>query len=304
MPTPELQELAKLHQALELTRFSKRRDAPAWLRAWRAREKWDARWQRTFTKYMLLHQDDVHLRKLAEEGRKAWGVGRLRKAATPDAAGVAAALQSEINEDQFVSGGLAIYLGLALDESEDAGQFTLDALGLDETFSWATQRDFVRDPFAVRGSKVMQQVYGTHRDRLAKMVIEVCNPAQPKTIDQLVKEIKSEWGQVTTKQARTIARSETASVWETTNFNAMNLNDVREVEWIVATGPAIGTKTFPVCERCLKRSAEGPYVMGEVVIVPPEHPNCRCTLVPIDDPYWLPPAEPWTGAETQLEIFR
>lgn len=297
-------ELTKLHEAVELVRFAKRRDAPAWLRAWRAREKWDARWRRTLAHYMLDQRSGVNVHKLAATGRGAWGAGLLRKAASvPNPEMVADELRTAVDQEQFVNGALAVYLGLSLDEGEDAGQFTLDALGLDETFSWATQRDFVRDPFSVRGSKILQQVYGTHIDRLAKMVTEVCNPAQPKTVNELVKEIKTEWTDVTTRQARVIARSESAAVWETTNFNAMNLNQVQDVEWIVATGPAIGTKTFPVCERCLRRATLGPYALSDLDKIPPEHPNCRCTLVPKYDPEWLPPAEPWAGSETPLEVF-
>jgi hypothetical protein len=66
----------------------------------------------------------------------------------------------------FARGAMAVYMSLAHDMSEDAGQHTLDQLGLNETFRWTSVRDMPRDPNAVRGSKVIQHAYGRHIEQL------------------------------------------------------------------------------------------------------------------------------------------
>jgi SPP1 gp7 family putative phage head morphogenesis protein len=244
----------------------------------------------------------ANLDQLIALGRAAWKNAPLQKAANdvPDAAAVSAALQTQIAADQFSRGAMALYVGLALDTAEEVGQLTLDALGLNRTFAWAHQRAFARDAFAVRGSKIIHHAHGYHVDRLAEVVVRACNPTRPLTIGDLTKEIRTQWADVSRKNALRVARTESANVWERTNWYAMRANGVKQVQWIIATGPAIGNTVEPVCEICLQRKVESPYVMDDMVIFPPVHPNCRCTLVPKLDPTWLPPAEPWTGGESPL----
>lgn len=199
-------------------------------------------------------------------------------------------------------GGYAVYMSLAEDEMVDALEHSLDTLGLDRTWRWTGTRDMARDQYAVRGSKVIQHAYGNHVDKLAEMIIEATDPTEPKTQDQIRRDIREEWNQLTRKQVERIARTETAAVWETANYNAMRANDVVWYEWIVAHGPSIGPPvSYPVCKRCLKRAADGPYPSTEMPDLPPEHPNCRCTLVPSLSHDWLPPARPWHGDTLPLE---
>lgn len=249
-------------------------------------------------------RENIDITKIAREGERAWGAGRLRKTrATVDLSRIVEALQAVLRLIDFSTGVLAAYLELALDEGEDSGQSSLDALGVNETFAWASARDFTRDGFAVRGSKIIQSAYGTHVDRLAKLVAVKTNPANPTTIRQLTGEIKKEWSAITKSQATVIARTESAHVWETTNFNALSLNGVEDVDWLIASGPSIGVRVGPVCEQCLALAALSPYEVQRMDEIPPAHPNCRCTLVPILGPEWLPPAEPWTGSERRMAVF-
>lgn len=192
-------------------------------------------------------------------------------------------------------GGQAVYLSLAQDMSEDAGQHTLDTLGLDQTWRWTDPRDMARDQFAVRGSKVIQLAYGNHVGELQKMVVKATDPANPRSRKEVRDEIRKQWAEITRRDAERIARTETAAVWETTNFNAQRANDVTHFDWVIAHGPSIGgRKSEPVCPTCLKLAANGPYAADEVEL-PPAHPNCRCTLIPSLSHDWLPPAETWSG---------
>ena len=301
----ELAELARLQSSIELVKMSQRSDAAAWRAAWRQRDRWDGRWERSFDALLRDHQRGVDINELARVGQQAWGVGFLRKQRdTPKADDVIDLLRLELKEPDLRGGAMDAYVGLAADESEDAGQFALDALGINETFAWANVRDFARDIFKVRGSKIIQRMHGTHVARLAAAVIQACDPRKPKTLQEIVAQIRRDWAGVTRSQARVIARTEGAHVWETTNFNALHLNGVEQVDWLTAVGPAIGTTTEPVCPDCLRRAAAGPYPTDDVGEIPPLHPQCRCTIVAVYDPTWLPPAEPWTGGERKLVIFR
>lgn len=302
----EVADLWRLREDLELVQLAKRADSPMWKSAWRARDRWHPRWQRQVVKDFLAVRSGVSVEFIAETGRAAWSVGRLRKArGVPPADEVAAQLRAEMPPEDFQKGALAAYLALALDEGEDSGQHTLDSLGLDETFAWAQAREFAGNAMAIRGSKILAKAYDTHVDRLANLVIAKCDPAKPKTVRELTREIQKEWNLLTKKQAERIARTEAAFVWETTNWNAMHLNGVEEVDWLIASGPSVGKSRGPVCPDCLALAAEGPYPLGDMRVIPPAHPYCSCTLVKHYEPgeIWLPPAEPFTGSEHKLEIF-
>lgn len=298
MATPDLVELYDLRVKYETLALSKRGDGPVWRQAWRQRERWTPRWERRYEELFEKTTSQVDFDALAEEGVRAWT--KVDKAKRPSYFNIIRKLRKWISPVEFAKNFVAVYVGLALDESEDAGQYTLDALGLNKTFAWASVRDFARNPFAVHGSKVVQNAYGEHLERLAKMVLDKCDPAQPKNIEQLKKDIRDAWPQIGKKHANLIARTEAANVWETTNYNAMAANGVVRVDWLVAVGPNIGVKSEPVCEKCLLKSTDNPWVLADLDERAPLHPNCRCTLVPALDPEWLPPDEPWTGEKIQL----
>lgn len=195
----------------------------------------------------------------------------------------------------YERGGMGIYLSMAHDISEEAGQHGLDGLGLNRTFRWTTERDMVRDQFAVRGSKILQHAVGSHGDSLARIIVRATDPAHPQSLQQTVKQIRDEWGVLTKSEAERIARTETATIWETTHWNTMRNNNVRSVDWTIAKGPSIGPpKSLPVCPQCLEEAAGNPHPINEIDL-PPKHPNCRCHLVPRLPDDWLPPATTWDG---------
>lgn len=302
----EVAELTELYKELDLVKLAGRSDIALWAKAWRARDRWDARWQREYER-LLAPRKTLDLEKVARLGIRNWA--RLLKAASDEPPPGA---QARVEQGLIALGVTAptattaaerAYSSLGTSTAEDAGQFALDALRIDATFAWASPRDFATNLLAVRGSKIIQSAYGEHRSSLARMVLEKCNPSNPRTIGQLTADIRDEWARIAGWQARRIARTEAAAVWETTNYNALRHNGVEQVDWVVAHGPAIGRKMGPVCPVCLARAAQSPYDLSKMKSLPPQHPNCRCTLIPIYAADWLPPAEPWTGQEADFIHF-
>jgi hypothetical protein len=230
-----------------------------------------------------------------------------QQATPPPAHEVAQSLAAGFNEEAWAVGAVQVYLGLAYQTSTEAGQHALKALGLDKTFAWAHPQNMARDIFSVRGSKVIQNMYGNHLEALTKIIIQATDPRNPLTIDQVNAKIAEEWPALTRYQVERIARTETASVWTTTSVNAYRANGISKFESIIAHGPSIGTnpETLEIvsedpCDECTDYAADGPYDI-ESGDLPPWHPNCRCEAIPVledanGDP-WLPPAEPWTGGD-------
>lgn len=283
---------------LDAAHLTQRPDASAWRAAWRHQERLYGRWEREFQAALtaLDYLLQTNLQVIVEDALKEVHKSREHRLSLGDVIqrlvrGFRQAIRGATR------GWLAMYLGLAADAMEDAGQFTLDALGLNRTFRWASQRDFVRDELAVRGSKIIQHLYGNHVRRLAQIVVEATDPAHPQTVDDVVGTIMEQWERVAQSDARRIARTELATVWERTNWYTLRANGVRQVKWLTAQGPAIGVTVAAPCQHCLDLAAGSPYAMDTMTEIPPAHPNCRCTLVPVLDARWLPPAEPWTGSE-------
>lgn len=287
----------------DLAHIQSRPDRAQWLAAWRSRQRWFHRFERDFGAVLATAD-----RRLLPVVGRLLGQQTAKAEEPPPPAGrplnveeVIAALEAETAVDQFVQGAQALYVGMAMDAMGEAGQLTLDALGINKTWGWAGQRDFVRDALAVRGSKIIQEMYGNHLATLAAIIVAATAPASPKTIAQVTAQIREEWAAVARADAARIARTEVATVWERTNWYAMRANAVERVRWIVASGPAIGgKKSEPVCLACMEKAAGSPYRMDALDEIPPKHPNCRCTLVPVIDARWLPPMQPFTGAEEPL----
>lgn len=201
------------------------------------------------------------------------------------------------SSESFLRRAEPVFQSLARDTSEDAGQHTLDLLGLNATFRWTTARDMPDRLFAVRGSKVLLHSHGAQVQRLAEIVADATDPARPAGQTELRRRIREEWPGASAKAVARVARTESANVWEQTNYNVARANGITEFDWVIAHGPSIGPpKSYPVCPRCLKRAAEGPYSSDDPNwTIPPRHPNCRCTLIPKLAADWLPPAETWDG---------
>jgi predicted ABC-type ATPase len=208
-------------------------------------------------------------------------------------------LASGVNFNSWNEGAMQRYLGMTLDTSTLAGQVSLEHLGYHDTFEWAHPQQMARDIFSVRGSKVVQQMYGDHIDTLTKIITDATDPRNPKTLDQVRASIRQQWPDLQRYQVDRIARSETAAVWTTTAMNTYAANGITQFESIVATGPSIGIDSEDPCDECVDAAADVHSVDDDL---PPWHPNCRCEAIPVlegegDGEEWLPPDEPWTGGD-------
>lgn len=295
----ELIRVANLHVAAARA-LARRKFGMVFDRADRTRDRWDSRWIRELTPIWPKPEYGADIDALVAAGQEEWS--RVEKGPYWDAIRLAARkIFGRVKP--FAEGSNDKYLELARDTSEDAGQHVLDTLGLNTTFRWTTQEDLPRNLFAVRGSKVIQVAYGNHLDDLRQIVLDATNPQEPKTQNQIRREITEKWDELSRSQVERISRTESAAVWESMNYNTARANEVQEFDWLVAHGPSIGgAKSLPVCKRCLRMAAGGPYKAGAVEL-PPKHPHCRCTLIPRLADDWLPPREPWTGDVPPVDLL-
>lgn len=224
--------------------------------------------------------------------------------AAPSIAAIQDSLILGMTQGEFVANAAVEYLQLVVNTHAGAGQSALEHMGLNKTFAWANPRTMANDLFAVRGSKVIQNLYGTHMADLSKMILEATDPRSPKTVQQVKQQIQERWPQLKSWQAARIARTETAAVWTTTAVNAYAANGITEFESLIAQGPSIPepgkvdaqTGARGACAECVWKAQAVHSIFDDL---PPWHPNCRCEAVPVledrfGDP-WLPPDEPWTG---------
>lgn len=300
MATSDVDELGPQFVLIQKAQVQRRHGGSV-ERGLRARDRWDSRWEAGLAPaFAVLEPDYAKLTKKALKQH-----AKLEKGvADVVLRGLRAVVRAFLPAPtRFTKGALPVYMSLASDMSEDAGQHTLDDLGLNQTFRWTGVRDMPRDMFAVRGSKVIQQAYGTHLDRLTNIVIDATKPGSPKTQAEVQKQIREAWPALTRSQVSTISRTEVASVWETSRINAMAANEVAWYDISIAKGPSIGPpKSEKVCRECLDAASGGPYPLQEVPRLP-LHPNCRCTTLPALTKDWLPPAEPWSGNTPPLETY-
>lgn len=194
------------------------------------------------------------------------------------------------------AGAMSMYLGMAGETGGVGGQAALEKMGLNKTFAWAHPRNMPRDMFQVRGSKVIQNMYGNHVDQLSKIIVDATDPSAPKTLGEVKAQIREQWPELRAYQVDRIARTETATLWTTTSVAAYQANGIDSFTSSLAEGPTIGIDSADPCDECVDAASSGPFdIDGDL---PPWHPNCRCEAIPNlggpDDP-WLPPAEPWTG---------
>lgn len=225
------------------------------------------------------------------------------RALPPPAHEIQATLAAGFNQAAWEAGAVQVYLGLAVETSTLSGQQSLKAMGIQETFVWAQPRNMAQDRFAVRGSKIVQNLYGEHLEKLTDIIIRATDPRKPLPLDKVREQIRTEWPKLQQFQVDRIARTETAAVWTETSVNAYRANGITQYESIVAQGPQIGVNLADPCPICIEAAADGPFSVDSDL--PPWHPNCRCEAIPVlegpDGEEWLPPMEPWTGGGDPLE---
>jgi len=222
----------------------------------------------------------------------------FKAAPPPDPEELARRISTRVPVEELLAQAVVAYIQVALATGEAAGQYTLDALGIDKTFNWAHPRNMGRDLYSVRGSKIIQLAHGSHVDELAKIIHTATDPLRPLTIQQMTSEIQERWSGLEKWQAERIARTESAAVWENMNYNTMRANGVESFDNLVASGPSIGVDVEDACDYCQEMGAGSPWHPDDLGDMPPYHPNCRCTLVPHEDV--LPPREPWAGEDIPM----
>jgi len=231
--------------------------------------------------------------------QSSWKTEKAAAPGSPNAEEMKKRLTHGVNDAALVQGGVQVYLGLTADTAVVAGQTALEHLGLNRTWAFASPREFAADHFSVRGSKIIQNMYGNHVDSLSKIITDATNPANPKTLGEVKRAINEQWPGMRAYQVDRIARTETATVWSSTSAAAYKANGITQFESTIAEGPSIGIESEEPCDECVDAAAEVHSMDDDL---PPWHPNCRCEMVPVlqdenGDP-WLPPDEPFTGGAT------
>jgi hypothetical protein len=219
---------------------------------------------------------------------------------------IRAHLFNAFDDESWKAGAVQAYLGMALATSEDAGQFSLDRLGINRTFAWAQPRSMAQDLFAVRGSKVIENLVGNHLEELTKIIVRATDPTKPLTVLEVKSLVLEKWPELKDWQALRIARTETAAVWTTTSMNAYAANGITHFESLLANGPTLELQQSEPCPICVEMASIGRLdAHGEL---PPWHPSCRCEAVPVledaDGNPWLPPDEPWAGGTLEDMILQ
>jgi hypothetical protein len=280
--------------ALQLSRVA--RDEKKWSTtqaAYRARLRQEKAWADTFEQISIDLLSRLNLQAALTYARSEQRPSIfVRKALSEEE--LLKRLTAEFDLTSWEQGAVRLYIGLALHTGETAGQYALERLGLNQTFSWADVRSMAQDQLAMRGSKIIQSMYGNHLNRLSELITEATKPDAPETIAAVEAKIIEEWPKLTRFEAERIARTETAAVWTSTSMNTYAANGVKEWESLVAQGPSIGINSFGACDLCIERAAGSPFPI-DYVDMPPWHPNCRCEAIPVLADDWLPPMEPFAG---------
>jgi len=176
---------------------------------------------------------------------------------------------------------------------DDAGNDTLDFLGLDELVFDTTEASVLEfnKVTALKGIKGLNK---TTKSKLRKVLSFGIGEGQ--SIPEITRAIKGVYKEATSKRAQTIARTEILKAANKGSLEAMRQSQiVAGKEWFTALDEK-------VCEWCgpmhgkIKRLETNYFNQGESFMgrkggiikfgfddieVPPLHPRCRCTLIPI-----------------------
>ncbi|MFC5184380.1 phage minor head protein [Actinomadura harenae] len=97
------------------------------------------------------------------------------------------------------------------------------------------------------------------------------------SVDELARELRDVLDDES--RAEMIARTEVARAQSQASLDTYGRADVRRVEWLTSPGN--------VCMQCEANADQGPISTRQVftggVDSPPQHPNCRCALMPVLD---------------------
>lgn len=193
-----------------------------------------------------------------------------------------------------------------------AGNLTLARIGYAASFTVGVA---VRDRIATGSLAAATRIEEESRRRIRVILARGIDAGLP--ADAVARQIRQEFtdwtrppgarGRLTpeerrlTYRAQRIARTEIAEAWESTQYEVMARNGWQGRQWLTARDERVdgGDPSGP----CVQNEAAGvvaidrPFPSG--VYYPPQHPLCRCTVVPAEG--WGPgqaAPEPWTGGDS------
>ncbi len=145
----------------------------------------------------------------------------------------------------------------------------------------------------------MTDAVGSQAEQVSRTVVNAANPAKPRAIGEVSREIRQKIPEMSVKRANMISRTETARVYGQTSYQQYKRNGIERRRVLTAAGSPAATLS-PVCALCIDLAAqawaetEDSFESGVAPDLswfnPPFHPYCRCDTVG-DVKGWLPPME-------------
>lgn len=182
---------------------------------------------------------------------------------------------------------LAIINGEALAKQSDP---TIAVPGVQFTTTAAMHAD-LREKLVNDVEKAVEATGTNYTRDVAVTVVEAANPAAPRTIAELTRQISGDVTGISRKKAFTLARTETARVYGHVSYETMTVNQIKKRRWLTAANSPIAA-THPPDSLCLENAQAGwvrmdqPFPSGD--LYPPAHHNCRCDAA-ANTSDWLPP---------------
>lgn len=123
---------------------------------------------------------------------------------------------------------------------------------------------------------------GARTGRISKFVADDAQQSLRKIIyhglesgasnQNIAKDIRAKFDNMTNKQAMRIARTETTNASNAGTMDSYKNVGIAKYDVL----PALGA-----CPICTEKAADNPYDVNDIEGLPSFHPNCRCTTVPV-----------------------
>lgn len=255
---------------------------------------------------------------LAQLGQRLWS--RTGKAADPRMiASLKRALLARVDEKAMerLRRGVVHELARAAERSES---WTRDSLGLRPLTPWSERAGFrkqvsewidVEGVFVQEYPELVNEIngnlttaVGSHAEQVSHTVVNAANPARPRPIGEVSRDIRQQLPGMSARRSNMIARTETARSYGRTTHDQYKRNGIERRRTLTAAGSPAATLS-PVCDICIDMASQGwvntsdPFesrVSSVSADYAPYHPYCRCDTTG-DVEGWLPPTEDlWSRA--------
>lgn len=182
---------------------------------------------------------------------------------------------------------LAIINGEALAKQGDP---TVAVPGVRFTSNASTFVD-MREKLVLDVEKAVEATGSNYTRDVANSIVTAADPAAPRTIAELTRQITGDVTGISRKKAFTLARTETARVYGHVSHETMVVNQIKKRRWLTAANSPIAASK-PPDSLCLENAQAGwvrmdqPFPSGD--LYSPAHHNCRCDIA-ANTSDWLPP---------------